>query len=187
MPITPAEASRLAPTWRAPGKVISAMAAPPRSPMSTIAVRERTRGLRLDAPGLQVVRDVDRVPRDHALGQARDQRAPPARSGRRSAARALAWRTVPMIGRSLPASPATPTAGRSSGRATAPATVRGLDAWSQQWMPRVRGPAQHGARHTQCTMSAPRTAQPEPAWRSGRPRAPSASVRSSVTRAGPPS
>ena len=32
MPITPAEASRLAPTWRAPGKVISAMAVPARSP-----------------------------------------------------------------------------------------------------------------------------------------------------------
>lgn len=42
MPITPAEAIRLAPTWRAPGKVISIIAQPAMS-STVFAVRESTR------------------------------------------------------------------------------------------------------------------------------------------------
>ena len=42
MPSTPAEASRLAPSWRAPGKVMSTIAVPPIS-TSTMALRDSTR------------------------------------------------------------------------------------------------------------------------------------------------
>ncbi len=68
---TPADASRLAPTWRAPGKVMSAMAVPAII-TSTMAARQHP-GLGLGYGAPDVVAYAGRMPGDDAVGQTRDR------------------------------------------------------------------------------------------------------------------
>jgi hypothetical protein len=71
MPITPAEASRLAPTWRAPGKVMSIIAPPATMHHRHGGAREHA-GLREHAARLQVVGHVGGVLGEHAVGKTAD-------------------------------------------------------------------------------------------------------------------
>src|SRR4051812_3335377 len=152
-PSTPADASRLAPSWRAPGKVMSAIAMPAIS-TTTMALRESTRvcvsmrrawrlsstevGLRSMTPSARP----DRVERTSQVTPA-------------ISASDVRWRTRPICARVSGAAPHT-AASASSGRVSAPAR----SVWSsmRSGTTSCRTTRRTNARVTLCTTIAPRAA-----------------------------